>query len=258
MLNNKNFPLIVICLTILVTGIIVSRTGVYIKNTGSVENNGRVSNSISVSGDGKVFAKPDMVQISVSFQELASTSREALDKVNTKINQATKVLKDNGISDSDITTSNLNIYTEYDYSDKVRRIRGQRASSSLQVKIKKIDDKATKASKIIDELSAIDNIQINGISFDIEDKTDLFTKAREMAFNKAKQKAEELASLSKVKLQKPISISDSSYDITPMPYYSNVAEYKAAVPLAGGGDQTDISSGEISVSSSLSILWGIE
>ncbi len=255
--NNKNLPLIITCLTIFITGLVISRTGIYIKNTGGVESNGKISNTISVTGDGKINAKPDMAQVTVGFQETASTSREALDRVSQKINQVTKILKDNGISDKDITTSNLNVYTEYDYSNTSRRIIGQRASETLEVKIKNLDDKATKASKIIDEVSAINNIQINGIYFDIEDKTKLFSQARELAFNKAKQKADELAKLSGVKLAKPVSISDNTYDVSPRPYVSNVA-YKSVALESAGSAAPDIATGEMSISINLSILWGIE
>lgn len=255
--TNKNLiPIIIISLAIVLSALFISRTGIYIKNTGGVESNGKISNTISVSGDGKVSAKPDMVELHIGFQETASTSKAALEKVNEKVEKAMSILKNNNIPDTDITTNNLNVYTEYDYSGSVRRIIGQRASQSLEVKIKKIDAKATKATKIIDELSAVDNLQINGIQFDIEDKTELFTKARELAFKKAEQKAEELAKLSKVKLVKPISISDNSYDISPMPYMSNVAQYKAL--SVESANATQISTGEMSISTNLSILWGIE
>lgn len=257
--NNKNtIQIAIIALTIILSAIFISRTGIYIKNTGGVESGGNISNTISVTGDGKISAKPDMVQLNISFQETAPTSKEALNKVNEKIDSAMNILKNNNIPDSDITTNNLNIYTEYDYSSSSRKIIGQKASQTLEVKIKKIDDKATKATKIIDELSAIDNLQINGISFDIEDKTEFFSQARELAFNKAKQKAEELAKLSKVKLNKPISISDSTYDISPLPYTTNVAQLKSmssADSMSGGGQ---ISTGEMNISANLSILWGIE
>ena len=256
--NNKSLtPVIIISLAIIFSTLLISRTGIYIKNTGGVESNGKVSNTISVTGDGKVSAKPDMVQLNISFQETAPTSKAALDKVNQKIDSALKLLKDNNIPDSDITTNNLNVYTEYDYSNSTRRIIGQRASQTLDIKIKKIDTKATKATKIIDELSAIDNLQIGGITFDIEDKTKFFSEARELAFNKAKQKAEELAKLSKVKLTKPISISDSTYDISPMPYASNMAELKT-LSMGSGAADSQISTGEMGISANLSILWGIE
>jgi len=258
MKEYKNLlPVIIISLAIIFSTILISRTGIYIKNTGGVESNGKISNTISVTGDGKVSAKPDMVQLNISFQETASTSKAALDQVNQKVDSALKILKDNNISDSDITTNNLNINTEYDYSSSTRKIIGQKASQSIEIKIKKIDDKATKATKIIDELSAIDNLQIDGISFDIEDKTKLFSQARELAFNKAKQKAEELAKLSKVKLTKPISISDSTYDVSPISYTTNVAQLKSlSADSASGGGQ--ISTGEMNISINLSIFWGLE
>jgi len=255
MTDNKNFPLIAICGTIIISLFLFSRTGIFIKQTGTVESGGKISNTISVSGDGKVYAKPDMAEISLSFNELAPTSREALDKVNQKIDEAIKVAKNNGIPDNDISTTGLNVYAEYDYSNSLRRIVGQRASQSLSVKIKKLDSKATKAAKLIDELSAINNVQLGGISFDIEDKTKFYSQARELAFNKAKQKAGELAKLSDVKLSKPVSITDSTYDISPRPYYSNTAELKMT---AASNDSSQVPTGEMSISTNLSILWGIE
>ncbi|HPT66021.1 MAG TPA: SIMPL domain-containing protein [Candidatus Woesebacteria bacterium] len=258
-IDKQFYPYIIISIALIISALFISRTGIYIKNTGGIESNGKISNTISVSGDGKVSAKPDMVQLNIGFQEKASTSKEALAKVNSKVDSAIKILKDNGISDSDITTSNLNVYTEYDYSGSSRRIVGQQASETLEVKIKKIDTKATKAVKIIDELSNINNLQMNGIYFDIEDKTELFSKARELAFNKAKQKAEELAKLSKVKLDKPVSISDSTYDISPVNYTSNVAQFKSAsVARDEASGAGSISSGQMDITANLSILWGIE
>lgn len=257
--DTKNIlPALLICLTIIVSLVLFSKTGIYIKSIGGVESGGQISNSISVTGDGKISAKPDMVQINIGFQELGSTSRQALDKVNEKIASAIQILKANGIPDSDITTDNFNVYTEYDYSNNSRRIIGQRASQTLSVKVKKIDDKATKAAKIIDELSVVDNVQMNGIVFDIEDKTQLFTQARELAFKKAQQKAEELAKLSGVKLLKPLSISDTTYDVSPQPRYSNVAQMKTAAPMNDSAGLTEIASGEMSVSSNLTILWSID
>lgn len=255
MTENKNFPLLAICGTIVIALFLFSRTGIYIKQTGGATTSSGVSDTISVFGDGKVYAKPDMAEVSLSFSELAPTSREALDQVNQKIDEAIKVAKNNGISDNDISTTGLNVYTEYDYSSSIRRVTGQRASQSLSVKIKNLDAKATKAAKVIDDLSAINNVQLGGISFDVEDKTKFFSQARELAFNKAKQKATELAKLSGVKLVKPVSITDSTYDVTPRPYYSNVAEMKT---LSAPSADSQLPTGEMGISINLSILWGIE
>jgi uncharacterized protein len=256
MTDNKYFPIIIICATVIVSIFLFSRTGLYIKQIGGVESNGKISNTISVTGDGKVYVKPDMAEVSLNFSEIAPTSKEALDKVNQKINNAIQVAKDNGVKDSDITTTNLNIYTEYDYTNNYRKLLGQRATQTLSIKIKQLDVKASKAATVIDQLSAIDNIQINNISFDIEDKTAYYTQARELAYNKAKQKASELSKLAGVKLLKPVSISDTTYDVSSPIQFTNTAMYKMDSSANGAGSQ--LPSGEINVSANLAILWGID
>jgi uncharacterized protein len=259
MTQNKYFPLIIICLTIIFSFYIASRTGIYIKSTGgTLDNSGKITNTISVTGDGHVSVKPDMATISFSFSETASTSRTALDKVNQKMTQAMLILKNNAIPDTDITTSGLSIYPEYDYSQSVAHLTGQRASESVSVKIKKIDSQATKVSTLVDQLSAIDNVQLGGISFDIDDKTKYFSEARRLAFNKAQQKAVELAKLSGVNLAKPVSITDTVTDISPRPYFANVASMKVGSLAAPAADNTSVSTGQMDISVSLNILWGME
>ena len=256
--KEKLTPVIIVCLTIIASFLIVSKTGIYIKSLGgAVESNGKISNTISVTGDGKVTTKPDMAILSFGFNETESSSKVALDKVNQKIAQAQKILKDNNIDEKDISTTNLNIYPEYDYSTKSPRLIGQRASQTLEIKVKKIDDKASKVSQVIDQLSAVENIQINSVTFDIEDKTKLFSEARDLAFQKAEQKAKELAKLSKVKLGKPVSISDSTYDISsPVSNTLYKADMVSLSSASGGG--SSVSTGEMNISINLNILWGIE
>jgi hypothetical protein len=45
---------------------------------------------------------------------------------------------------------------------------------------------------LINQLTFSNNIQIQSMSYDIDDKTDLYTAARELWFEKATQKASEL------------------------------------------------------------------
>ena len=259
--NNKNqvvaiVAVILICLTVIIGVIALANSNIYIKNLGtSLEQNGTIVNTISVSGDGKVFAKPDMAELTVTISELADTSSVALTNANTKINQIITALVAKGINADDIKTSQLSIYPEYDYSTSTYTLVGQRATVSLDVKVKQLDAQAQKASTIIDEVSKVDNVQISSISFDIEDKTTLFTQARDQAYNKAKQKADELASLSGVKLLKPVSITDATYDITP-PVYANYAT--ADMAGAKSASSTQVASGQLEVSVSLSVIWGIE
>ena len=255
--TKSPLPLLIVCLTIFGSLFLLSRTGIYIKNLGgSVETGGRVSDTISVSGTGEVTAKPDTSLFSFSFSELAPTSKEAMSKVNQKISAALQILKTSGISDKDISTGYLNISTDYDWSNNTRRLLGQRATQSVNVKVKNLDEKAAKATEVIDKLTEIESIDLGGISFDIDDKTKLYEQARELAFNKAKDKATQLSRLAKTTLDRPVSISDTTYDVAARPLLNNVASLKSAVPVAGGG--SSIPTGELTVTASLSILWGIK
>jgi uncharacterized protein YggE len=88
--------------------------------------------------------------------------------------------------------------------------------------------------ELIGQLTFSDNIQIQSMSYDIDDKTSIYTQARKLAFEKAKQKAMELASLANLSLDKPLSISDqinyNSPVFPPMPYQANV--YRAEMQVA--------------------------
>jgi uncharacterized protein YggE len=227
------------------------------RSTFVIKDNTKNSDTISVSGAGEVNAKPDIALFNFSFSELAPSSREAMDKVNQKVTQALKILKDNGIADKDVSTGYINLSTDYDYSNNARRILGQRAVQSINVKVRGIDDKATKATQIIDKLTEIENINLGGISFDIDDKTKLFEQARELAFAKAKAKASQLSKLASVSLDRPVSISDTTYDVSPQPYMANVAMLKSA-SYDSAGSGSSVPTGELTVTANLSILWGIK
>jgi len=65
-----------------------------------------------------------------------------------------------------------------------------------------------------------------------------------------------LAKLSKVKLTKPISITDNTYDVSPVT--ANVSQLKSLSIESASSSDSQISTGEMNISSDISILWGIE
>ncbi len=214
---------------------------------------------LSVTGDGKALARPDMVSIQASFSETDVTSAAALDKVNRKVAEIVNIAKANGVADKDVQTSGLSIYPEYEYGfgGGTPKLKGQRATESVSITVRGVDAKAEKASRIIDQVSAIDNVQLGGISFDIEDKTKLFTEARDAAFKKAKQKAEELSKLGGVKLTKPVTITDSAVEYSP-PIMNYAMAERSMIAADGTKASTPVQTGELSVTVNLSVGWGIE
>ncbi len=98
------------------------------------------TNTISVSGKGEVFVKPDIAKISVSVEKEAVSVTEAQNQATEAINKITFFLKESSVEDKDIKTTNYNIYPRYDWIEKAGRVfRGYVVSQTLEIKIRKID-----------------------------------------------------------------------------------------------------------------------
>ncbi len=251
----KVIPVSILSLTIFLSVLIFAGSGIYVRNLGTQTQDGQLANSINVSGSGEIYATPDLLNISVSASEVRNTSSEALQAVNSKINEVVGILKAAGVPESDIQTSSLNIYPEYEYSNNnnTPRLIGQRASISVSAKVKGIDQNIERASGIIDLVSKVESIQIGNLSFGLEDDTRYIALARESAFKEAEQKAIELSMLSRVRLLRPISISDSSVNTAPM-----VSERGVMDMMSAGSPSTNLSSGQLLVSVSLNVIFGID
>ena len=247
--------IIFVCATVAFSVVRLENTGITIQNAGSTA--GGIQNSISVSGEGKITAVPDIVNINAGVSELGDTTKEAQDKANEKLATIVAILKDNDVPERNIQTSNLSFRPEYDWSgDDGRKLLGQKVSQTLTIKIPEIDKKADRVTDILDALGVINGLELNSVNFDIEDKKEFFSQAREQAFDKARQKAEELAKFGEVDLGQPITISESNVFYTPMPF-ANFAR-KEMVMADGMGGGSSMPAGELDVKATVNVVFGIQ
>lgn len=187
-------------------------------------------NTVSVSGSGMVQAQPDMVLLQVSFSHTAPTTKEAKRVLNQTMQQIVEIVKAEGIDEKHIKTTSLNYSVAYEWRNN-RNVRvGQRASQSLAIQITDIINKSERFSAVIDKVTAIEKVEINNILFDIENKTELFRQSRELAFQKAQEKAEQYAKLSGQKLGKALTITEfTNRDVAQTRSLGNVAKMEYAV-----------------------------
>ena len=73
----------------------------------------------------------------------------------------------------DYSTSSLNLYPQYNYTNGFSVLIGQQASLSMKVTIGKLNYK-NKVGSIYNALSEVNNITISGLTFDIADKSAAF------------------------------------------------------------------------------------
>jgi uncharacterized protein YggE len=158
------------------------------------------SNTITVSGEGYVFAVPDTATFSVTVQETAKDVKTAQDAATKKNNAIMDYLKKNGVDAKDIQTTDYNVYPQYDYGTQVcpmgsycppgrQTLSGYQVNDTLTVKVR--DTK--KAGDILSGVGGLGASQVSGLSFTVDDPTSLQATARGKAIDDARTKAMALA-----------------------------------------------------------------
>ena len=250
---------IVVCITIIIGLGKLQQTGITIedKRQQAPEKKAETVNAtpkgISVSGEGKIVVVPDYVRISAGISELADTTKQAQDLANQKLAKVLEILKKNTISERNIQTSNLTFRPEYDWSDGERRLMGQRVEQTLNISIPEIDSQPERVSRIIDALGAINKLEMNSVSFDVKNKKELFNRARILAFEEAREKAESLAGLAGLSLEKPLQISENAENAMPVPYFNTTPQIEMKV----GAAAPRLPAGELDVVVTVNVVFGV-
>jgi uncharacterized protein YggE len=241
---NNYIASIIIAVAILGSAWIVGNS----MNHTAVINNGN-QNSLLVSGDGKVTAKPDTFILTVMAEERTKTTKEAFENVAKKVESLKALMKANGIEDKDVQSTNIAINPNYIWTDNKSTIDGFIATHGLTIKIRNLE----KIDPILSGVSAIDGVQIQNTVYDIDDKTELYKQARDLAIQKARQKAEDMAKASGTSLGKVVSLSESQ-GYTPPLYNNQFMAVKNEVAMdasAGGG----VSVGQLEITTTVNMSY---
>ena len=165
---------------------------------------GNAQNTITVSGEGKVDAKPDLATVSVTIRENAKTTKEAQDKVAKKWAMASVEIK-KLVDDKDIKTNNYQTYPKYVYLNTGKSyIESYEVSQTIDIKVRKTDDVAV----VLDVLAKSGINEVSGPNFTIDKPEDLQDEARGLAIADAKSKAAKLANQLGVDLGRIVSYSE--------------------------------------------------
>jgi hypothetical protein len=192
-----------------------------------------LENSIVVVGSGTVYAAPDLATVSIGVQARNSDPKAAVSDTNQKINAIMAALRELGIEEKDIRTTNVSLSAQQDYDPATGQPKGTFtfvSDNTLSVTVRDLSKVGDALSRVVD--AGANNIY--GISFGVSDPAALEAEARAKAVADAKARADQLASAAGVGVGAPISISESVY--TPQPFALEAARAAdvAAVPVAGG------------------------
>jgi uncharacterized protein YggE len=170
-------------------------------------NQDEVRRIISVTGQGKATAPPDMAVIQTGVVTHGATAAEALSANNEAMETILGVLKTYKIASKDVQTSSFNVSPDFKRDERGRRqprIVGYRVTNQVRVKVHNLED----LGKVLDALVRAGSNQVSGVSFGIDDPTGVLNQARNRAIADARSRAELYAQAAGVRLGKVLTISE--------------------------------------------------
>jgi uncharacterized protein len=208
-------------------------------------HSGRVGDNprqVTVVGSGQVQGVPDTLTADVGIEFTAPDVTTAMNNTNNRQQAVINALAGAGVDHKDISTTEVSLQPEYDSSTST--ITGYRADNSIQVKIHPTDSASRVLAVIVG--TGGDAARISSVSYSIADDSQLVKDARARAFQDAKNRAEQYAQLSGLKLGKVISISEAS---------GAAATAPPAPPRGGIAESVPLEPGQQTVSFSVTAVW---
>lgn len=195
---------------------------------------------ISVTGEGRATAPPDMATIHTGVVTQAPSASEALDQNNEAMERIMSVLEQQQIAPKDIQTSTFNVSPVYKQDRQGRQqpeIVAYQVTNQVRVNVRDL----SKLGQALDALVEAGSNRLSGISFEIEDLREVLNQARQRAVADARHRAETYAEAAGVKVGKVLTISEQPVGI-PRPVYQAraLAAEAAAVPVAAGEQELQV------------------
>lgn len=220
------------------------------------------SNTITVSGNGEVFAVPDRATFSVTVREEAADVAGAQDEATKKINDIIAYLKGAGVEENDIKTVNYSVNPKYEYTQAActnfscppsnQVLVGFEVWQTLEVKV--IDPK--KAGELLTGVGGKGASEVSGLSFTIEDEDQLKADAREMAIAEAREKAEALADQLGVEVVRVVGFYEDSYG-GPIPYAYGRGGVAMDMAMESKAVPPELPAGENKITSNVNVTYEI-
>jgi uncharacterized protein YggE len=174
--------------------------------------------TITVSGEAKTQQKSQIATFSVGVSSVKDKKEDAINEVNTKVEDIMVAIGKFNIDKKDIKTENLSIYQEqetyYEAGKQKTRLGQWRVSNNVSIILRDI----SKAAELTSELSKTGATNIYGPNYAVDNENDVEVGLLQEAVKNARSKAEAIARSNGKKLGEIVSIQEgaTSGGIIPM------------------------------------------
>ncbi|MFH0905518.1 MAG: SIMPL domain-containing protein [bacterium] len=167
---------------------------------------------LTVSAEGTAYASPDVAKLVAGVRRSAAALPQVKTDMANAIDKIKEQLKDAGVKDADIKTTQYSIYPTYNYNRSgttTPKITGYEGTHSLTITIRDLD----KVNDVVDRVTNAGANDVGNIAFTIDDPADWEQDARAEAIKKAKDKARQIADDANISLGDIVSINE--YVVSP-------------------------------------------
>lgn len=208
--------------------------------------------TITVGGQGEVFAEPDLLLTSLYVQERGKDVKVLKDNIDAKIRKIKDLLKAAEIDDKDVRIMQLNVQPRYDWSSGAQKFLGYEVRRDIEIRLKKIEN----FGKLLDGAIAAGVNHTGYVQLTNQNFNELETEAAVKAVKAAHKKAALLAEAAGAKVGRVLSIhEDGGYAPPPMPMLRN----KMATMSMEAADAAPVeSAGQNSIRKSVSVVFELQ
>jgi uncharacterized protein len=184
--------------------------------------------SIRVTGDARVTAKPDRVQIDVGVRTQAPTSQEAAAQNARQVDAVLAAVRKATAGAAVLKTISYSLNPEYRYhpGGGEPTLEGYTAANVVQVTL----DDLAKIGSVIDSATQAGANHIQGIQFTLRDQDAVRAEALRQAAVKARAEAEVLAAALGLKVVRILTVDENSPRVMPVRVYAAAAASAARAP----------------------------
>jgi uncharacterized protein YggE len=210
---------------------------------------------LTVNAEGKSTRTPDLAVFTAGVTSEAPTASAALAANSRDMSAVVAALKQAGIADRDIQTSNLNLDPVYapqrrlpdgSYEQGPQKIAGYRVNNTVTVRQRKLDQ----YGKVIDTLVSAGANQVNGPSFTMDVPDAALDEARADAVAKAKARADLYAKAAGLHVVRIVTISEGG-GVSPV----QPMAFKAATRMDATRQAPPVEAGELEVGASVTVQF---
>lgn len=206
---------------------------------------------ISVSGEGKAAAAPDIAELSFGVTvQRQPTAKGAMDLLGQGMQSVVDAVKKAGVEEKDIRTEGLSLNPAYDWNEGRQIMRGFDASQSLRVKVRNLES----VSNVLAAATNAGANQVGGVNFIVDDPEKARATARQEAIEQAQGKAATLAAQLGMKLGKLKNFSEGGGAVPPI-FYAREAMAMDKGMGGGGVEPTPLPAGEQEVTVQVTLTY---